>query len=108
MPILVQNHCQVYMAPVSTYVAGWAEIVVSDVQQKLHNHVVNIITNNLPNYDKIQKHHIRLITEDGQIATVYEFMCGYLTTTRDAEQTYFYTTMYLYLPMIGYYGSHYN
>uniref|UniRef100_A0A915HNT7 Myosin N-terminal SH3-like domain-containing protein n=1 Tax=Romanomermis culicivorax TaxID=13658 RepID=A0A915HNT7_ROMCU len=53
LPILSQNQCHFYMAPVSTYIASWAEIFVLNVQQKLHDHISNIISNSLQNYDEI-------------------------------------------------------
>uniref|UniRef100_A0A915IE85 Uncharacterized protein n=1 Tax=Romanomermis culicivorax TaxID=13658 RepID=A0A915IE85_ROMCU len=54
LPISVKNQCHLYMAPMSTYVAGWAEIVVSDVQQRVHDHIVSIISNRLQNYDEMR------------------------------------------------------
>uniref|UniRef100_A0A915JSD7 Uncharacterized protein n=1 Tax=Romanomermis culicivorax TaxID=13658 RepID=A0A915JSD7_ROMCU len=52
LPILLQNQCHIYMAPLLTNVAGWAEVVVSNVQQRLHHHIVNIISNRSQNYDE--------------------------------------------------------
>uniref|UniRef100_A0A915HG10 Uncharacterized protein n=1 Tax=Romanomermis culicivorax TaxID=13658 RepID=A0A915HG10_ROMCU len=84
MLILVEHHCHMYMAPVSTYVAVISRDIVVwhlHLRQDIFQLMVGQLTKK-PYFiqEEYKKHNIRLITEDGKIATAHEFMCGYLTT----------------------------